>query len=142
MHTPSPGRRLVAGILLVAVVGTAAVARLRYTQRRVHGSSPAAAVQGFVSALAEHRFEAAIPYLSDRLRTQIIPLTLEVRTTNLERRTGRISAVRGKTAWQVDTRAYAIAEATTESAGPLELGFGLLRDNGGWRIDELYDLYR
>jgi hypothetical protein len=142
MNRPSPGRRLIAGILLVAVVGTAGVARLRYTQRRVHGSSPAVAVQGFVTALAEHRFDAAMIYLSDRLRTQIIPLTLQVRTTNLERRTGRISAVQGRTAWQADTRAYAIAAATTELAGPLELGFGLLRDNGGWRIDELYDLYR
>jgi len=142
MSTPTPGRRLIAGIVLVAVVATAAVARLRYTERHGRGSSPAAAVQGFVSALAEHRFDAAIPYLSERQRAQIIPLTLEVRTTNLERRTGRISAVRGQTRWQVGPRAFAVADANTQHAGGLQLGFGLVRDADGWRIDELYDLYR
>jgi hypothetical protein len=142
MNTPTPGRRLVAAIVLAAVVVAVAVVRLQFADRRVRGSSPAVAVQGFVSALADHRFDEAIPYLSDRLRAQIIPLTLQVRWTNLKRRTGSISAVHGKAGWQVDTRAYAIAEAQTESAGPLELGFGLVRDTRGWRIDELYDLYR
>ncbi len=134
-------RSMTSGIVLAAVLAAAAAGLWR-TRSHVPASPPAAVVEGFVSALADHRFDAAMPYLSDRLRAQTIPMTLEVRTINLERRTGRISAVRGRAGWQVDTRAYAIAEADTQSAGPLELGFGLLRDDEAWRIDELYDLYR
>ncbi len=142
MIRQTPARRLVAAVVLVAVAAAVGVVRLRYTDRRVRRSTPPVAVEGFVRALAAHRFNDAVLYLSDRQRSQIVPLTLEVRTTNLERQTGRIWDVHGKASWQVGDRAYAVAVAKTESAGGLELGFGLVRDDHGWRIDELYDLYR
>ena len=141
LRRPIRGRGVIAGVALVAVA-TVAVAGLWIVERRVPGNPPALVVEGLVGALADHRFDVAVRYLSRRLRDQIIPLTLEVRTTNLERRTGRITDIRGRAGWQRDTRAYATAEADTERAGRLQLGFGLVRERNAWRIDELYDLYR
>jgi hypothetical protein len=110
------------------------------------GSAPPAGppedvVEGFATALAEHRFDSALPYLSEHMRAQTIGETLSVRINMLEQRTGRLSNVRGVPRWTRDTRGYAAAEADTEKSGPLTLGFGLVREpNGDWRIDELYEL--
>lgn len=102
---------------------------------------PEAVVEGFVRALAGHEYERALPYLTQHLLAQTIPLTLEVRVNELEHRTGALRHVRGILHWSVGTRAYAAAEADTERAGHLRLGFGLVREDGGaWRIEELYEL--
>jgi len=110
-------------------------------QERAPAGPPELVVQGFATALAEHRFDSAIPYLSEHMRAQTIGETLSVRINMLEQRTGRLSNVRGVPQWTRDTRAYASARADTEKTGPLTLGFGLVREpNGDWRIDELYEL--
>lgn len=110
-------------------------------QERVPAGPPELIVQGFATALAEHRFDSALPYLSEHMRAQTIGETLSVRINILEQRTGRLSHVRGVPQWTRDTRAYASAQADTEKKGPLTLGFGLVREpNGDWRIDELYEL--
>jgi hypothetical protein len=107
----------------------------------VPAGPPESVVEGFAAALADHRFEDAIPYLSDQLRAQTIGETLAVRITMLEQKTGRLSGVRGVPQWSKESRAFASAHMNTEKSGRLTLGFGLVRQAGGdWRIDELYDL--
>ena len=101
---------------------------------------PETIVERFVQELASHRYDRALPYLTQHLLAQTIPLTLEVRVNELEHRTGALRNVRGNPQWSVGTRAYAIAEADSEHGGHIKLGFGLVLEDGAWRIEELYDL--
>ena len=130
---------------LVVVATALVVAGAAVVTLRPAGGAPAgppeAIVEGFVQALAQHSYDRALPYLSDHLLAQTIPLTLEVRVNDLERRTGALRNVDGVPQCSVGTRAYAAAEADTERGGHIRLGFGLVRqDAGRWRIEELYDL--
>jgi len=135
-------RRMMALILVAATVLIAATARV--TLRPAGGAPagpPEAIAEGFVQALAQHSYDRALPYLSDQLLAQTIPLTLEARVNDLERRTGGLRNVHGVPQWSRGTRAYAAAEADTEHIGHIKLGFGLVhQDTGAWRIEELYDL--
>jgi len=132
-------------ILFVIVVAAAAIAwaTLPIVRRAggVPSGPPEAIVEGFVQALARHDYERALPYLTEHLLAQTIPLTLEVRVNEMERHTGSLRNVRGVSQWSVGTRAYAATEADTERGGHIKLGFGLVReDSGAWRIEELYEL--
>lgn len=131
--------------LLVLVAAALAIAgTVLMTLKRasaVPPGPPEAVVAGFVQALASHDYERALPYLTEHLLAQTIPLTLEVRVIELEHRTGALHNVRGSSQWLVGTRAYATAEAESERAGHIRLGFGLvLEDGAAWRIEELYEL--
>ena len=106
----------------------------------VPAGPPEAIVERFVQELASHHYDRALPYLTQHLLSQTIPLTLDVRVNELERRTGALRNVRGVPRWVVGTRAYATAEADSERGGRLTLGFGLVREHEAWRIEELYDL--
>lgn len=131
---------LIAGLALASVAAVA-IARIRVADRSLVASPPEAVIEGFVRELARHRFDHALPYLSKHLLAQTIPMTLEVRVQAIEQRAGKLSNVRGMPQWSVGTRAYAVAALDTARAGPLRLGFGLVReDSGAWRIDELYEL--
>lgn len=129
-------------MLVVAAAGIAGATLS--TVRRAGGvpsGPPDAIVEGFVEAVARHDYERALPYLTEHLLAQTIPLTLEVRVNELEHHTGSLRSVRGVSPWSVGTRAYAAAEADTEHAGHITLGFGLVREHSGaWRIEELYEL--
>jgi len=132
-------------ILFVLVVAAAAIAWATLPIVRRAGGAPSgppeAIVEGFVQALARHDYERALPYLTEHLLAQTIPLTLEVRVNELEQHTDSLRNVRGVSQWSVGTRAYAAAETDTERAGHLKLGFGLVREHhGAWRIEELYEL--
>jgi hypothetical protein len=131
-------------MVVVIVLGAGAIVGVLLTMlsrvRAAPARPPEAIVERFVQELAGHHYDRALPYLTQHLLGQTIPLTLEVRVNELERRTGALHNVRGIPQWSVGTRAYAIAEADSERAGHIKLGFGLVRKDGAWRIEELYDL--
>jgi len=136
-----PTRRVILiGLVAAVTIAGLAVATVRRASS-VPAGPPEAIVEGFVRELATHNYERALPYLTEHMLAQTIPLTLEVRINDLERRMGSLRNVRGGLRWSTETRAYAAAEADSERAGHITLGFGLAREsNGAWRIDELYEL--
>lgn len=143
MAIGTPQVRRLTGFVLVVAAAVIAGVILSMVRRAggVPSGPPDAIVKGFVEALARHDYERALPYLTEHLLAQTIPLTLEVRVNELEHHTGSLRNVRGVSQWSVGTRAYAAAEADTERAGHIKLGFGLVREhNDAWRIEELYDL--
>ena len=97
---------------------------------------PEAGAEGSVRQLAARRFTRALPFLADRLRSELASEDLRRCQEKLETRVGEIQDVRGKRGRAGSRRATAtaLAEATRSRA---EIPFELVRQKGEWRIEEL-----
>src|SRR5574341_1587004 len=103
-------RRLLITAVVIALVVSVGTLGTVWKGRAVPAGPPELVVEGFVQELARHNYSRAMPYLTEHMLAQTIPQTLEVRINDLERRTGRLTSVRGVPRWSTGNRAYAAVE--------------------------------
>jgi len=99
---------------------------------------PESVCEGFVRALAGTRYERALPYLSDELRTTVSAGTLRDYSARLNDRLGDIIDIQGESGWEKGDSAEASVMLLSRSVGVRTLRFPLSRGDGGlWAIAAL-----
>lgn len=99
---------------------------------------PDAATESFTHQLTTRRYELALKMLSGNTRRTETASSLQDRFVSLLQPAGQINRVDAEVQWAAGERAAATAIVRGDS-GEVRMEFGLVREQGLWRIDTLPD---
>jgi hypothetical protein len=122
-------------ISLALLVSAGAVALLR--DRGVLVPPPEMVVEEFVREVSLKRWGPARGHLTESLSERLGPDSLRTWIDAVERRVGRIEAVRGVSFFAGDAAAEAVAEMRATDGSRATLRLPLSREHGLWKISRL-----
>lgn len=121
--------------IVAAALAVCAAAVLGLGDGATLAAPPEAVAEGFVRALARHRYAQALPYLTPELRAVGVD-GLRRRLAEIERLCGEVRDARGLRGRRSGDAAQALVLVRTPR-GPSVLRFTLARRRGEWRLASL-----
>lgn len=121
---------------LLLIASLLATAALSSVDDSILFSPPAAAAEGFLRELQTERYEEALPYLSEELRSRHGERALQAWFDRVEHETGEIEEVEGRDDRIEGDAAIGTVELKTKRTSVL-FSLRFVRESKEWRIAEL-----